>query len=130
MDRLHAGRRRTVPTLPCGACPGGEGRPVSFLANGGNNTVSWSPDGSFLIFDTGQRTESGQLARVDLMPRTPKLREDHFRDLFKEETPKTLNPALKQPPLSAEPQTTPTQGATSTRASEAKEKPAPKPVQI
>ena len=28
--------------------------------------MSWSPDGTYLIFDTGQRTESWQLARVDL----------------------------------------------------------------
>src|SRR5439155_798512 len=68
---------------------GGEGRAISFLANGGSNTVSWSPDGTFLLFDSGQRTETAQLARIDLIPRTPKFREDQFRDLFKEETPKT-----------------------------------------
>ena len=33
----------------------------------------------------GQRTEMRQIARVDLMPRTPQFREDQFRDLFKEE---------------------------------------------
>jgi Tol biopolymer transport system component len=46
------------------AVGGGESRAVSFLANGGSNTVSWSPDGTFLLFDTSQRTESGQLARL------------------------------------------------------------------
>jgi Tol biopolymer transport system component/C-terminal processing protease CtpA/Prc len=71
-------------------------RPVSFLANGGSNTVSWSTDGTFILFDTGQRTESGQLARVDLVPRTPKFREDQFRDLFKEETPKNVSPSLRR----------------------------------
>jgi tricorn protease len=118
---------RNVNVVPVA---GGESRPVSFLGNVGSNTVSWSPDGSFLIFDTGQRTETGQLARVDLVPRMPKLREDQFRDLFKEETPKTLNPALKQTPPPAEPQPTPTPTPTPAPPSEAKGKPAPKPVQI
>jgi C-terminal processing protease CtpA/Prc len=65
------------------------GQPVSFLANTNVNTVSWSPDGTYILFDTAQRTESGQLARVDLIPRTPRFREDQFRDLFREEQPKT-----------------------------------------
>ncbi len=103
---------------------GGESRAVSFLANGGSNTISWSPDGTFLIFDSGQRTENGQVARVDLIPRTPKLREDQFRDLFKEETPRTP----KQPP--AEPQATPAPAPSATPANEAKGKPALKPVVI
>jgi tricorn protease len=109
---------------------GGESRAVSSLANGGSNTLSWSPDGTFLLFDTGQRTESGQLARVDLVPRTPRLREDQFRDLFKEETPKTVTTTLKQPPT--EPQATPAPSPTATPApaNEPKGKPAPKPVQI
>jgi Tol biopolymer transport system component/C-terminal processing protease CtpA/Prc len=67
-------------------------QPVSFLANVGSNSVSWSPDGTFILFDTSQRTESGQLARVDLIPRTPRFREDQFRDLFREETPRTVTP--------------------------------------
>lgn len=111
---------------------GGESRAVSFLANGGSNTVSWSPDGSFLLFDTGQRTESGQLARVDLVPRTPKLREDQFRDLFKDEAPKNLTTTLKQ--QQSEPQTTPAPApsptATPTPANDPKGKATPKPVQI
>lgn len=76
------------------AVAGGESKAVSFLANGGNNTVSWSPDGTYLLFDTGQRTEPGQLARIDLIPRTPKFREDQFRDLFKEEMTKNTSPAV------------------------------------
>jgi tricorn protease len=74
----------------------GKAEPVSFLANSGSDTVSWSPDGTFIIFDTGQRTEQGQLARIDLIPRTPKFREDQFRDLFKEETPKNVSPTLRR----------------------------------
>jgi len=64
---------------------GTDRKPVSFLANAFANTVSWSPDGTYLLFDTGQRTETRELARVDLIPRTPKFREDQFRDLFREE---------------------------------------------
>ncbi|MBA2621006.1 MAG: PD40 domain-containing protein [Acidobacteria bacterium] len=63
-------------------------RPVSFLANSNSGSVSWSPDGSFILFDSSQRTEQGSLARIDLKLRTPKFREDQFRDLFKEENPR------------------------------------------
>jgi tricorn protease len=64
---------------------GGVPRPVSFLANVFAGGVSWAPDGTFLLFDTRQRTESGQLARVDLVLRPPRFREDLFRDLFQPE---------------------------------------------
>src|SRR5262249_21213413 len=81
---LDAGARgftnvRVVPAA------GGDAKPVSFLANGNATGVAWSPDGTFLLFDTSQRTEVGQLARVDLILRTPKFREDQFRDLFNED---------------------------------------------
>jgi Tol biopolymer transport system component/C-terminal processing protease CtpA/Prc len=83
---------------------GGEARPVSFLANGNARGVAWSHDGTFLVFDTGQRTEPGQIARVDLVLRTPKFREDRFRDLFEEENvparPQPA-PAEKAPPAPA-----------------------------
>lgn len=69
---------------------GGPGKPASFLANVFSNTISWSPDGTFMLFDSGQRTENTQLARVDLVPRTPRFREDQFRDLFREETPRNV----------------------------------------
>lgn len=61
---------------------GGEPRQLSFLSNVFGNTVAWSPDGSYLLFDTSQRTEDGQVARIDLIPRAPRFREDQFRDLF------------------------------------------------
>ncbi|MEN3334132.1 MAG: tricorn protease [Blastocatellia bacterium] len=84
---------------------GGEARPASFLANSEGGTVSWSPDGTFLLFDTGQRTEEFRVARVDLVLRTPRFREDLFRDLFKEEVPRTpartpqeTQPASLEPP--------------------------------
>src|SRR4051812_23807983 len=107
---------------------GGDSHAISFLANGGSNTVSWSPDGTYILFDTGQRTETGQVARVDLLPRTPKFREDQFRDLFKEETPKNVTPPAKQP--SPEPTATPAAMPSPTPAADSKKKPAPKPVEI
>jgi C-terminal processing protease CtpA/Prc/Tol biopolymer transport system component len=88
-------------------------QPVSFLANVFSNTVSWSPDGTFMLFDTGQRTESFQVARVDLIPRTPRFREDQFRDLFREESPRNLTPPQREtttpaPSPTATPTATPT----------------------
>ena len=66
---------------------GGDARPVSFLPNAFARTISWSRDGSYLLLSSAQRTEMGQVARVDLVPRTPRFREDQFRDLFHEESP-------------------------------------------
>ncbi|GAB3635566.1 S41 family peptidase [Hymenobacter arcticus] len=77
---------QVVPTA------GGAARSVSFLANTNSNSLSWSPDGKYLLFDTGQRTEDAQVARVDLQLRTPRFREDQFRDLFKESVPGPTTP--------------------------------------
>ena len=66
---------------------GGATHQVSFLANSNLNSVQWSPDGKFLIFETSQRTETPQLVRVDLVPKEPKFTEDTFDDLFKPEAP-------------------------------------------
>ncbi|HUQ90624.1 MAG TPA: S41 family peptidase [Bryobacteraceae bacterium] len=66
---------------------GGAAQPVSFLANSNTRTVAWSPDGTYLLFDTSQRTEDSRIARVDLIPRTPRFREDQFRELFKPDVP-------------------------------------------
>ena len=116
---------------------GGDSRPITFLANVGSNTISWSSDGTYLIFDTGQRTESNQLARVDLLPRTPRFREDQFRDLFKEESPRTLTTTLKQPTSpepqsspSASPAVSPEKTLAATAPNEPKPKPTPPPVEI
>jgi len=66
---------------------GGATHQVSFLSNSNLNSVQWSPDGKFLIFETSQRTETPQLVRVDLVPKQPKFSEDKFDDLFKPEPP-------------------------------------------
>lgn len=77
---------------------GGKPIPVSFVGNTFSNTISWSPDGKFLLFDTGQRTEMTQVARVDLVPRTPKFREDQFRELFQEQRPPNVTPTPDRTP--------------------------------
>lgn len=111
----------------------GRGRSATFLANVFSNTLSWSPDGTFILFDTGQRTESFQLARIDLMPRTPRFREDQFRDLFKEETPRNINPGRQEqrttPMPSASPEASPVSSPSPSTKPEDKKSPA-KPVQI
>lgn len=76
---------------------GGEAKPVSFLANTFGGNVDWSPDGKYILFTTTQRTETTQLARIDLIPKLPTFREDQFRDLFNEQTPKTIAPTITAP---------------------------------
>jgi tricorn protease len=66
---------------------GGPARPVSFLANGEMSKINWSPDGKYLLFDSGQRNEQQGIIRIDLVPHVPKYREDKFRDLFSETPP-------------------------------------------
>src|SRR5581483_3291358 len=41
---------------------------VSFLANTNGGSVAWSPDGAYRTFVSSQRTEPGQVVRVDLIP--------------------------------------------------------------
>jgi tricorn protease len=108
---------------------GGEAKQVSFLANVFNDTVSWSPDGAFILFDTGQRTEGGQIARVDLVPRTPRFREDQFRDLFREESPRPARtPQSPQQPQETRPSQSEQQTAAASNVIEKKQP--PKPVEI
>ncbi len=57
-------------------------RQVSFGADANVGGVQWSPDGSFLLYRTAQRTETARIIRVDFKPRTPRFREDQYRDLF------------------------------------------------
>jgi tricorn protease len=113
---------RNVQVVPAA---GGEARPVSFLANAQGGSVSWSPDGTFLLFDTGQRTEDFRVARVDLTPRTPRFREDLFRDLFKEEAPR---PPARTPQETRPVNTEPPREPSVTSATE--DQKSPKPVEI
>jgi Tol biopolymer transport system component len=83
------------------AVSGGAPTQLSFLANAFAGTVSWAPSGTYLVVNSSQRTEPGTLARIDLVPRTPRFREDQFRDLFDEETPR--NPRTPPPPAPTPP---------------------------
>ncbi len=101
--------------------------PASYLANVFSNTVSWSPDGAYILFDSGQRTESTSLARIDLIPRTPRFREDQFRDLFREEPPRSITPANRPEPRPTEaPAPSPLPSASPTE----EKRPVAKPVQV
>ena len=85
---------------------GGAAQPVTFLANTNVSGIHWSPDGKFLIYETSQRTEPAQVARLDLAPRQPKFTEERFEELFKAEGPRAggqdaAGPETK-PPLKVE----------------------------
>jgi tricorn protease len=111
---------RNVRVVPAA---GGESHQVSFLANGETNGVVWSPDGKYILFDTAQRSEQAQIARIDLLPHVPKYREDEFRELFRpSKTPGT--PTTPATPAVAPPAPTEEKPATPP-AAEAKKKPEP-----
>lgn len=76
---------------------GGEAHAVAFLPNVFGGSLAWSPDGTYLLFATSQRTEDGQIARVDLVPRTPRFREDQFRNLFREQPTRPGTPTEPAP---------------------------------
>lgn len=83
---------------------GGRSRPLTAMPNGNANNISWSPDGNSIIFNTNQRTEPGEAVRVDLILRTPRFREDRFRDLFREDTPRRpVEPRRTDPDAPAAP---------------------------
>lgn len=67
----------------------GPSRKISFLANSFSDSLVWASDGKYMLYITAQRTEMPAVARIDLIPRTPRFHEDQFRDLFKDELPKT-----------------------------------------
>jgi len=72
---------------------------VSYLSNAFSSSIEWSPDGRYVLFISGQRTEDPIIARVDLTLRTPKFKEDTFTDLFKEPVPakRPADPSDKKP---------------------------------
>ena len=91
---------------------GGEARQVTWLANTRATSLSWSGDGGFLLLDTGMRTEPGTLARVDLLPFSPKFREDQFTALFRDETPGRTTPPAPAPARPATDSTRPDSSGT------------------
>jgi Tol biopolymer transport system component/C-terminal processing protease CtpA/Prc len=72
---------RNVFVIPAA---GGEPKQISFLSNRNSGRVKWAPDGTFILFDTNQRTEDNHIAAIALTLQPPQFREDKFRDLFKE----------------------------------------------
>ena len=96
----NAPENRTYTNVSVVPLRGGAAQPVSFVANSFAGSISWSPDGAFILYSSAQRTEDALLARIDLQLRTPKFREDQFRDLFNQEQP--------QPRTSPTPQMSPT----------------------
>lgn len=89
------------------AAAGGEPRFITFLANGGSAfTIAWDPDGKYTLFETAQRSEDFDIARVDLMPHVPKYREDELRELFHSpgQPPASPDEAKPKEPSSPEPQ--------------------------
>ena len=106
----------------------GEIKPLSFIANSFSGTISWSPDGEYILFDTQQRTETPSLARIGLKLRTPKFNEDKFRDLFEQENPKEKpKPNPQNPP---KPVTTEKGGVSATSKSKDKKSKDKKPFEI
>ncbi|MGE0493083.1 MAG: DPP IV N-terminal domain-containing protein [Vulcanimicrobiota bacterium] len=71
---------------------GGESRQVSFLPNTFGDTLSWSPNGKFLLLDSSQRTEKSVLTRVDLVAPHATFAEDDFAALFKPEEAASKEP--------------------------------------
>jgi tricorn protease len=70
---------RNVMIIPAS---GGEPRQVSFLPNTNSGNVLWSPLGDAIYYVTSQRTEPGQIVRIDLRIAGKPLREERFDALF------------------------------------------------
>ena len=76
---------------------------LTFLSNISTNSILWSPDGKFIIFNTGQYRTEVQIARVDLKPIRPVFKEDDFDRLFQVEAPRNGEEKQdKSPPPEAE----------------------------
>jgi Tol biopolymer transport system component/C-terminal processing protease CtpA/Prc len=116
--------RRSFRNVWVTPAAGGEAKPVSFLANGNTGeTIAWSSDGKYIVFDTSQRSEDTHMVRVDLLPHTPKYREDAFRDLFS--SPTTPGAPTAKP---VDPKSTPPKPASDTDdKSDEQKADAPKP---
>jgi Tol biopolymer transport system component/C-terminal processing protease CtpA/Prc len=102
------------------AVPVSDGAPtqLSFLPNSFAGVIAWHPDSNRVLFTTSQRTETSYIARVDLVPITPRFREDQFRELFKDTAP--ARPSAQAP----------AQAPPAEAVKPAPAKPQPKPVKI
>lgn len=73
-----------------------EARQISFLPNSFGGSAVWGSDSSSILFRSGQRTEDVVLAKIDLFQKTPKFKEDQFRDLFTDDKKPTSNAPLSK----------------------------------
>ncbi len=73
-------------------------KPLTFLSNISSYRILWSPDGKFIVFNTGQYRTETQIARVDLKPIPPLFKEEDFDKLFEEEKEKEKDKDTPQPP--------------------------------
>ena len=60
-------------------------KPLTFLSNINSFRILWSPNGKFIVFNTGQYRTEYQIARVDLKPIPPVFKEEDFDKLFQED---------------------------------------------
>ncbi len=104
------------PNLRVVPAAGGESHQISFLPNGNDGSVSWSPDGTRIFFVTSQRTEDGMIAQIDLLPRAPHFREDEFRGLFTRLPGQPVPRTQPEPAVTAAPKPSPTASAAPTHA--------------
>lgn len=81
---------RNIFVVP--AVGGSEPKAVSFLGNTFGANVNWSANGKYILFSTNQRTENTFIARVDLVPQTPRFREEQFQKMFNEQTTSPSSP--------------------------------------
>ncbi|MCZ6635701.1 MAG: S41 family peptidase [bacterium] len=58
---------------------------ITFLSHIGASNPRWSPNGKFILFNTGQYRSENQIVRVDLNPVPPVFQEEKFDELFEEE---------------------------------------------
>lgn len=58
---------------------------LTFLSNINAYGICWSPNGKFIVFNTGQYRTENQIARVDLKLVQPIFKEEDFDKLFEEE---------------------------------------------
>ena len=63
---------------------GGDARQASFIASSYFSSPQWSADGTYIVYRTGQRTEPGEMIKVDLVPAPPTFDEEAFRALFEQ----------------------------------------------
>ena len=85
---------------------------LTFLSNISTDDILWSPDGKFIIFNTGQYRAESQIARVDLKPIQPVFKEEDFDRLFHAED--SRNGEKKQvEPLPSEEEARETEGTNS-----------------